>query len=154
MGIRKAEIMDLERITQLWFEMMTFHINKDNKYRMKQNAIDIYRNYANETILDPEKGVFVYEDGHTLFGYLFVEISDLPPVYEVEKIASVTEISVKQEMRRKGIGQSLLKSAELWAKNRGINRIECIVSANNEVSQSFWKKNGYVGYNIVSCKEL
>jgi ribosomal protein S18 acetylase RimI-like enzyme len=154
MRIRNAEITDLESITQLWFEMMTFHIYRDNKYRMKPDAIAIYRNYANATILDTEKGVFVYEDNDTLLGYLFVEISDLPPVYEVDKIASVTEISVRQEMRRKGIGQSLLFSAELWAKNHGINRIECVISASNEVSQSFWKKNGYIGYNIVSCKEI
>jgi len=154
MRIRRAEISDLEGITRLWLEMMNFHINKDDNYRIKRDAMDIYRNYAKETILDPEKRVFVYEDKKEILGYIFVEIGCLPPVYEVNKIASVTELSVTQERRRNGIGRLLLHFAERWAKDQGVSRIECIVSANNEASQSFWKKNGFLGYNIVCFKEV
>ena len=154
MLIRKAEIKDLDKITQLWLEMMNFHENKDEKFRIKHDAKDIYRNYAKETIQDLEKGVFVYEFEKEICGYVFVEISYLPPVYEVNKIAIVTEISVKQNMRRNGIGQLLLKSAEFWANSQGVNRVECTVSAKNSVSLSFWKKNGYAGYNIVCCKQI
>ncbi len=62
--------------------------------------------------------------------------------------------SVRETRRRNGIGRVLLDRGEEWFKERGIFKAECTVSINNTVSQSFWKNNGYTGYNEICYRYL
>jgi len=153
-AVRKATRYDLNRIVDLWFEMMNFHIDHNSIYQLKDNAREIYITYADSYIHDSEKAVFIFDNGNTVAGYLFVEIDSLPPVYQESKIGVITEIGVEQSARRNGIGKLLLAQAEEWILGQGVRRAECMVSASNPVSQSFWKKNGYRGYNEICCKDI
>ncbi|HNQ69672.1 MAG TPA: hypothetical protein PKN32_14965 [Bacteroidales bacterium] len=38
MLVRKADLNDLSNIIDLWYEMMVFHVNVNDIYRLKDNA--------------------------------------------------------------------------------------------------------------------
>ena len=154
MKIRNAKAEDINRIVELWYEMMLFHVKISDIYKMKPNAKSLYHDYVKECIHDSSKEIFLYENNHIIGGYIFVEITALPPVYEESRIGVITEIGVNSRERRSGIGKLLLDKAEDWLTKQDIHRAECTVSIDNPVSQSFWKNNGYNGYNEMCYKYL
>jgi ribosomal protein S18 acetylase RimI-like enzyme len=152
--LRPATEDDLEAIVYLWQEMMDFHIEQDAIYTLKEGAPEIYETYAAECINDDAKLTLVAEEEGEVVGYLFGEITSPPPVYPGGRWGSINEISVSEMHRKMGIGTDLLQEAERWFFKNNIRRVECRIGISNPVSQSFWKKHGYIGYMEVCTKEL
>ncbi len=150
--IREATKDDSGAIIDLWQEMMDFHIERSNLYEMKVNAREIYSDYLKDILKSPEYMVFVYETKNKVVGYLIATESSDPPVYDT--VGIISELSVNEKYRNKGIGEELLAEVEKWFYKRDIKRIECMVSDSNEVSKNFWFKNGYRPYNLVCVKLL
>ncbi|WNJ17443.1 GNAT family N-acetyltransferase [Pontibacter sp. G13] len=46
-------------------------------------------------------------------------------------------------LQRQGVGESLVREAEEWAKQKGITRIETSVVSQNRTGVQFWRKMGY-----------
>lgn len=152
--IRKANVEDIPPIVNLWEEMMNLHAKKSDLYDIKPNARQIYAYYLKEVLKSSESIVIVYEIENKVIGYLMAEESLRPPVYKEERIGTVVEICVRGKHRNKGVGEELLDEIEKWFINRGITRIECIISNFNEISKGFWFKNNYKPYNLMCVKKL
>ena len=152
--IRNAAIKDLPGIVDLWFEMSTLHDELDESFRLRSNAKDIFQKYAQSVLEDESKLSIVYEteDGEVV-GYMFAEVIEQPPVYELEKIGFIGEVSVALDYRREGVGKLLLERTKEWFLNQGITRIDCHVAVKNSISQGFWKKNGFVEY-METCSKI
>ena len=151
--IREANKKDMNAIVGLWQEMMDFHIEKSDLYQMKRDAQEIYSNYIINVLISPEYVVLVYEIENKVLGYLIATESDEPLVYE-GTVGLILEISVTEKHRNKGIGEKLLTEIEKYFLNKGINRIECMVSNFNDISKGFWFKHQYKPYNIMCVKRL
>lgn len=151
--IRDAVKEDLNRIIGLWQEMMNFHIEKSDLYQMKPDAEKIYSEYLKDVLKSPDYFTLVFEDNNEILGYLIATESNEPPVYE-GTTGLILELSVTEKHRNKGIGEELVSHIEKYFKNKGIIRIECMVSDFNEISKGFWFKNGYKPYNIMCVKLL
>jgi len=152
--IRPAEEDDLDAVVYLWQEMMAFHIEQDEAFTLKKDAAEIYETYARDCIANGAKLTLVAEEDCEVVGYIFGEIVSPPPVYPGRKWGEVSEICVSEMHRNQGLGTELLHEAERWLFKNDADRIECRIGIHNPVSQSFWKKHGYVGYMEVCMKEL
>ncbi|HML04144.1 MAG TPA: GNAT family N-acetyltransferase [Methanobacterium sp.] len=151
--IRDAIKGDLNSIIDLWQEMMEFHIKKSDLYQMKPDAKKIYSEYLNDVLKSPDYVTLVFEDNNEVLGYLIATESNDPPVYE-GTAGLILELSVTEKYRNKGIGEKLVSSIEKYFENKGIKRIECMVSDFNEISKGFWFKHGYNPYNLMCVKIL
>lgn len=151
--IREATKEDMESIVDLWQELMDFHIERSDLYQMKSNARELYSDYLKDVLINPDYITLVFENEKGILGYLVATESDDPPIYE-GKVGIVMELSVTQEHRNKGIGEKLLTYIEKKFLEKGIDRIECMVSDFNEISKGFWHKNGYEPYNLMCVKLL
>jgi ribosomal protein S18 acetylase RimI-like enzyme len=151
--IRKAKKEDMGAIIDLWQEMMDFHIERSDLYQMKPNARQIYSDYLNDVLKSPEYVTLVFEIENKVLGYLIATESSDPPVYE-GTVGMILELCVSKNHRNKGIGEELVAEIEKYFINECITRIECMVSDFNEVSKSFWFKNGYKPYNLMCFKIL
>lgn len=152
--IRNANKGDISSITDLWEEMMEFHIQKSNLYKIKDDAREIYSNYLKEVQKNSKNIVLVYQINDEIVGYLMACESAQPPVYKETCVGDIIEIAVTEKYRKKRIGEELLKECEKIFAERGINRMECMVSNFNEISKNFWFKNGYKPYNIMCVKKI
>ena len=75
-----------------------------------------------------------------------IEIEQGYICYEVPKHGEnmeITEIFVKPEFRRQGVGSSLLKKVERIASDRSFACIYLFTRESNEGAQKFYEKNGY-----------
>ncbi len=151
--IREATIKDMSAIIDLWEEMMNFHIEKSDLYLMRPNARNIYTNYLKNVLRNPDYIKLVFEDEEEVLAYLIATESSDPPVFE-GRVGIILELSVAPKNRNKGIGEKLLADIEEYFNDKGIKRIECMVSYFNEVSKGFWSKNGYEPYNVMCVKIL
>lgn len=151
--IRKATKEDISAIIDLWQEMMDFHIQRSDLYEMKPDARNIYSNYIKDILRSPDYIVLVYELENKVLGYLIATESDDPPVYK-DTIGIISELCVTEKHRNEGIGEKLLAEVEKIFINKGIKRMECMVSDFNEISKNFWQKHGYMPYNLMCVKLL
>lgn len=55
----------------------------------------------------------------------------------------VEDVVVAPEYRQCGIGRSLVETLALWAKNRGINRLQLLADKNNQQGLRFYDKTGW-----------
>lgn len=152
--IRKAEIKDKNSIIELWEEMMNFHIQKNDIYRLKPDSKKLYSNFLEESFSNDSGIILVYEFENRILGYIMAEEFIHPPVYKEDLIGMILEISITETHRNEGIGNRLLLEVEKWFKKRGIDRLECMVSDFNNVSKNFWTKNGYEPYNSICVKKI
>ena len=151
--IREANREDESSIIDLWEEMMDFHIKRSDLYEMKPDARNIYTDYLNGVLKSHEYIVLVYVTQNKVNGYLMAAESEDPPVYK-GTAGIILEICVAEEHRNKGVGEELLAEIEKWFLSKSITRVECMVSDFNEISKSFWFKNGYNPYNLICVKKL
>lgn len=151
--IREATKEDMESIVDLWQELMDFHIERSDLYQMKSNARELYSDYLKDVMINPDYITLVFENEKGILGYLVATESNDPPIYE-GTVGIVMELSVTQKHRNKGIGEKLLTYIEKKFLEKGIDRIECMVSDFNEISKGFWHKNGYEPYNLMCVKLL
>jgi len=151
--IREANIKDSNAVADLWQEMMDFHIERSDLYTIKPNAREIYVDYLRDVIKSPDYIILVYEMENSIIGYLTATESSDPPVYE-GTAGLILEICVTESHRNNGIGEELLVEIEKYFLNKDISRFECMVSDFNEISKSFWFKNGYKTYNLMCVKKL
>jgi len=61
----------------------------------------------------------------------------------------INHIVVHQDLRRKGIGTSLLRAAGIWARDNGLRKIMAETQTKNYPAISFYQKNAYrfCGFN-------
>ena len=131
---------------------MNFHIERNEIYALDYDAENIYRKFFLANLEDSEKKFIVFESDRGIEGFLSAEITDIPPIYLHSRIGVINELAVEDASRRSGVGEKLLTHAEEWFKSNDIWRIECQVSVANEVSQSFWEKQGFMPYNKLCVK--
>jgi ribosomal protein S18 acetylase RimI-like enzyme len=64
----------------------------------------------------------------------------------------INVICVNKDFRRKGIGENLIKNAEIIAKKKKCKRIILDVSQDNDLGIKFYKKNGFRIYDKVNFR--
>lgn len=71
-----------------------------------------------------------------------------------EKCASVTLLAVSPNVRKMGVGQQLMQSAEVWAKKQGYRLLHLEVFANNSNAQQFYQNLGFEPEMLSMIKPL
>ena len=111
----------------------------------------------NEDLLDVEKNYF--ENGGMF--WLAIDENDrvigscgyLPD--NGEKTAGLHRLFVKAELKRRGIGTALLKTAERYAKENGIDEIHVHLGGEGFFeSRNFYPKHGFVQYKPDYMKKI
>lgn len=68
----------------------------------------------------------------------------------IERDGYVNRLYVHPDFVRRGIGSALLKTAEEWAKKRGVSRVRLAAS---KTALNFYKKQGYVPVDVEVVKK-
>jgi GNAT superfamily N-acetyltransferase len=142
--IRKARKDDLGEIVELWKEFMDFHRDRDRFFTRSHDGHTRFRRYVGDNLRDPAWLVLVAIEADRPVGYLMATVLEYPPVFKIKRHGFVQDVAVTEVARRHGVASALFERAEHWFRQRGLSRIELNVAAANGVSQSFWRKMGFV----------
>ncbi len=143
MNIRKAQLKDAERISQLLVIIGRLHHNgrpdiypDGAKYGVKE---------VEEIILDEEKTVFVAADENdTVAGYIicFPIKRNQNVTAEEQKTLYVDDLCVDENYQSHGIGKALLMRAKQHAEETGCTNVELNVWSFNEKAIKFYEACG------------
>ena len=104
-----------------------------------------------ESILAKEQNcVLLAYSKNTPVGYLWATFEQKPenPFKHKQKQVYIHQISVHDQYRRQGVGQALFRELERLAKENGISHFALDSWAFNKKAHRFFKKLGFVTYNI------
>ncbi|MFX1256059.1 MAG: GNAT family N-acetyltransferase [Promethearchaeota archaeon] len=144
--IRKADILDLDHLRDLWIEQRNYHYELDSLYSYREESPQKWSEQI-ESILHSESQcvyVAVNSQGHIL-GYIHGGIYPWP-ISPYEFYGSLNTISVTQEARGQGIGKRLIMRLLDWFKDQGIEQVSLHVDYRNHVALELYYSLGFRHY--------
>ncbi|REH01171.1 GNAT family N-acetyltransferase [Flavobacterium aquicola] len=144
---RKANIQDLDQLTNLFDQYVVFYKNPSN-YE-KHNA------YLKERIENNEAIIFVASEDENPdkiigFALIYVTFSSLA----LNKILILNDLFVDPSVRKKGIGEKLIAQTEAFAKELGSKTIRLRTAKSNNAAQKLYHKMGFVREDYLYSYDL
>ncbi len=145
--IRKARLEDIDRIVELWMEMMSDHQRFDPRLVLAANASAEYRKYASYYIAHADSSVYVAElSNKEVVGYCLAFISQNLPMFEPETYGFISDLVVTEKQKRQGIGAALISQVKQWFQRQAVKNIQLQVYSHNTAGKQFWKKIGFESF--------
>jgi ribosomal protein S18 acetylase RimI-like enzyme len=141
-------------VTALWTTITHHHAHLDALFRMREGAEGELRELLGELHRDPDAAIFVYDAEGDLPGMCIVKIDHSPPIMEEVERAEITDLGVREDRRRLGIGGALVDEALCWIEAAGVRRVEVQVATGNPEGQAFWRSRGFGALMDVLHKRL
>ncbi len=141
--VRRATAADLEALAELWTEITLHHRDLDPLFTLRQGAEGAIRSLLRSTLEDPGCGVFVSELDGEVVGICCVRIDRAPPILREVERAEITDLGVRRDHRRRGLGRMLAEAALTWVREREVDRVEVRVVAGNREGEAFWRSLGF-----------
>lgn len=142
-GVRGGTPRDLDRLVELWVAVAEHHAAVDPLFTLRADARPRVRALLAQELSDEDAAVFVQEDGSDLGGFCVVRIDRAPAIFEEVERAEITDLFVRREARRRGVGRALVAEADGWVTARGVARVEVRVASANAEGQAFWRALGF-----------
>lgn len=140
---RRAAADDLAGLVDLWIEVTAHHTALDPLFTLRPNARPVIDRLIRSQLRDSDAAIFVVDALEELAGFCCVRVDRAPPILEETRRAEITDLGVRADLRRRGLGRSLAAAAFDWTAKRGIDRVEVRVAARNSEGQAFWRGLGF-----------
>ena len=142
--IRLANAADVERIGDLWAEMVAYHAELDPlTFRPAEKGAEIYARAVLDRLADEEARVLVAEVDGELVGFVNGFIADITTeMFMPLRCGLLADIYVCAQYRRRGLGSDLVARLTLWFRAKGVRQFEWHVSARNREALAFWRSIG------------
>lgn len=101
--------------------------------------------------MDNESFVLL-DDGEKKIGMLWM--GKTKDQFTCDDIGYLLGIFIEKRLRGRGLGRSLLESAEIWCKNKGLVSMTMNVGSVNERAIALYESSGYAPQTIVMKRQL
>ena len=142
LNIRKAKIEDLNALVNLRKEHFIYEIEILNNTLLDISWPESEDSREDLKYFILSEVIYIAEVGDLPVGYICGEVN-LKKAWYKENIASLTNLFVKKEYRKKGIGKYLVDYFKDDVSSRGINKIEVNVMSNNISAIEFYEEYGF-----------
>jgi ribosomal protein S18 acetylase RimI-like enzyme len=135
-------------VTALWTALFDSHAVLDPALRLRAGREREIRGLARATLAERHAAVFLgfapspQSQGGAL-GLCVARIEPAPSLLEELRRGQISELYVREEARRRGLGTALARAALAHVRALGVRRLEVRVSARNPEGQSFWRALGF-----------
>ena len=151
---RRAQARDLDALALLYEALLEHHAALDPAFALRPGAAARLAPVLARVLREEDSAVFVWERDGRIEGFSAVRIERGPGLLAEEVRTEITELGVRPERRRCGIGRALVLAACQWAEARGVKRVEVRVAARNREGQAFWRALGYEAFVDVLHRRL
>ena len=141
--IRELKKEDLPHVKVIFHEFVRYHEQWDAIFQKVEAAEGAWGDYILESHTQIEDSrVLVAELDDKIVGYCVGHVVEKPPIYAERLIGEVGNIAVKEEYKRRGIGERLFRAMKDWLIERGVCHVELEAATANPQSVGFWGKMG------------
>lgn len=151
--IRKAKIKDINEVMSLNQQLFDYEYKKGAK-TLDCNWTSNNKEYFRKSIVNDNSLTLVAIVDDKIVGYLIGKTSSIENYRIIKSMAELDNMFISPDYRKIGIGSLLTDKFFDWAKERGIERLKVIVSANNQSAINFYKKNDFKDCRTTLEKEL
>ena len=151
---RRAGARDLDALAPLYAALLDHHAALDPAFALRPGARERLASSLARMLDDADAAVFVAEEAGRIEGFCAVRIERATGLLAEEARTEITELGVRPERRRRGIGRALVRAACEWAAERAAARVEVRVAARNREGQAFWRALGYEAFVDVLQRRL
>ena len=152
--IRRAQQSDLDQLVALWQELAELHADLVPEFALGPGGSQSVRVHLAELLRDDNERVFVAEENGALIGFINGAVRENPLVFAERYIGYIADALVTARSRRRGVGEQLVNAINAWFRERGVRIIHLTAAAGNPISQTFWRKMGFVEYMTRMRTEL
>ena len=144
MQVRAATPRDLDRLAALAGLLFAHHANAGVRFAIANGREGELRTLLAGFARDPAHALLVAPDADgNLLGFVLASlVRRAGPFVESER-GEIAWLFVRQEARRRGVGQGLAGAALRWLRERGVRRVEVQVERGNSVGRAFWRAQGF-----------
>lgn len=142
MGIRKANIKDIDEISRILLEVADLH-EKGRPDIFKAKTLEEIKKDVSKSLIDKNSKVIVFEEENILGVIIYrTKIVENHKNLKNSKILWIEEIGVKEGYKKHGIGKKLMLYAKEEAKKDSCDRLELNCWSFNKNAIEFYKKIG------------
>jgi len=152
--VRRAEARDMAFVVELWKSMSEELARCDERYALRPDAEIMWARWAGQRLRDADSCLLVAESGGEYIGYLLAHADEAQPIFAQRRHATITDLYVAPQHRRKGIARRLAEGAIEFFKKRGIQHARMNVLAKNAAARAFAEKMGFVDFLFRMWKTL
>jgi GNAT superfamily N-acetyltransferase len=152
MEVRLAEIKDIKGISNLYNDFFIYNANQQPQYYKQAFETGTY---PKSVIESNSEDIFVAVDNGAIIGLLHIAEEATPPFdcFIPYKYATIIDLFITEDYRRKGIGDLLFKSAKEWSNSRNLDYIELNVLSENQNGIQFYQHENFEAVSqIMRCK--
>lgn len=154
-NIRLATIHNLKAIQKL--NLMLFKKeNKefDNTLNCKWTFSKDGEDYFKKRLTKNDSCVLAAYVNDKIVGYLAGGLNKKSSTRVLSKFARLESMFVLDEFRGQGIGTKLFQAFADWCRSKGVGRLRVVAYPQNKKGINFYKKNGFVDYDLILEKDL
>jgi ribosomal protein S18 acetylase RimI-like enzyme len=159
--VRRARLDEVNSIVSLWNGLMrdqnhftvpdgSEKVNPD----LRADCEEVFKSFARRTIHSKNGIVLLSLLGDEPVGYLIGYIQDFIPVYEMKKIAYLSDLYVSDNHRGNGLATRMSRDFETWALGKGVDHSTLQVIHNNDRARKLYSRLGYKETLISMRKSL
>jgi len=143
-NIRPASESDAAQLGPLGAALMRQHHASDpRRFILADRPEEGYGRYLVSQLANPDSLVLVAERANEVVGYVY---ADLEPTSWMDlrgPCGFIHDVYVREDARRQGIGQGLLRAAIEWAHSRGRSQVVLWSKSGNDAAQRLFAKLGF-----------
>jgi len=153
--VRDAAEADLDRIAELWAEMIDMHHDLDERFWVrKPDGQEIFHEWMAGAVDDEKRVLVVAEVDGAVAGYVHGHIAGAPPPMQDRITGSITDVSVGFNYRGKGVGKKMMAAVLEWFAARGAEEVTLLAALKNECAVGFYEHLGFEKYTVTMWKSL
>ena len=145
-SVREATQHDIDKVVELWAELVSFHARYDPRYMMKAGADNGFADHLRSHLDDANHLLLVAEMDGEVVGFLNGELLEYPPCFEHRSHGFIDNMAVSPQWQRIGLGTALLEKGMAWFSAKGVPTVEGKVHLLNPLAMGFWQKTGFEPY--------
>lgn len=147
--IRLATLDDLNDVQTLSLALFKKeYADFDKTLNLEWTFSEEGEKYFKEHIIEDKNCVFVAYADDKIVGYLAGGLSETSPYRVLPGFAELKNMFVQDTYRSAGIGTRLYQAFTQWCKSKGVGRLRVVASAQNVDGIKFYRKNGFVDYDL------
>lgn len=152
--VRSATDDDLETIVALRLQLLAEESRSPLFANPRRDAEEQARSITRTQLSSRTDVIFLAEHEGTAVGLLRCAISNAARLVRPSRYGFVTSVFVVPAFRRHGVLRALVREAETWCRQRGLNELRLHCTVENSDGNAAWESLGYEAAEIVRRRTL
>jgi ribosomal protein S18 acetylase RimI-like enzyme len=142
--VRAATQGDLDAVTEFRIALLGLEAQVNPFFAKPRTRLPARaRRIVQFQLASPSEVTFVAERGDEIVGVLRCAEASGSPLVRPSRYASITSAFVRPERRRHGVLRALLRAAQRWSRERGIDELRLHCAIGNEAANRAWESLGF-----------